>query len=608
MATHLLLRSTVAARGGLALRPQIAGTAATVLTPDRRRLMSDNRSKIGQTSVFYQSGLKISELPLVVKKVKDVLNIVPVEEREQKIEKFLRSFDDFDNSETQEIIAGLKRCFTVNGVFRLLETIPAEEVTPSVAIEALKLILAFKSDPLNNEGSYRTTMMARRLEVENGSETFLRFAFLNMLLDIVLRSRSAEVLISGLELCCQPLDLKDPQQNKLLCDYKDKLFEEILVLITDGHFDLVQICQVISKLSNFSDKRRQCYDAADKLWYGLMNKAEKELNAETIMHVVNVLPHLGASRSLVGNMVRSKLTNFLPDYKVKDILELLKVLTDIHMHAGGSFARPALSTVSQWLKVNIHTLTEEQLLAVVVCYLKIDHIDEHFEQTIERYIKARGCQIQDANLVAAICDYCIDQQWRSPSVLNGVSEYFVTHSQDLTTPQLHSIARVFGELDFQPTNGFKFWDLMEHALELKFSQFPPKDIINVLLSFVYLERYPLNFTQKMFNPFFLNRLHNEQKEEDVPPTRHALQLFDTAMMLDCDLYRGPFLPRESAHHRVWIDPKIRRMSNYLVEPLSQIVGNPKRIRPFYHLSHLPTLAPYIVDIIIFPSVAASLLK
>lgn len=32
-------------------------------------------SRIGQTSVFLQTGLKIRELPLVVKKVNDVLNI-----------------------------------------------------------------------------------------------------------------------------------------------------------------------------------------------------------------------------------------------------------------------------------------------------------------------------------------------------------------------------------------------------------------------------------------------------------------------------------------------------------------------------------------------------
>ena len=45
------------------------------------------------------------------------------------------------------IYSGLRRCFTVNGIFKLLETIPADEVTPCVAVEALKLILTLESSP-----------------------------------------------------------------------------------------------------------------------------------------------------------------------------------------------------------------------------------------------------------------------------------------------------------------------------------------------------------------------------------------------------------------------------------------------------------------------------
>ena len=108
-------------------------------------------SRIGQTTVMYQSGLRISELPLVVKKVQDVLKILPAADEDTSLKMqhdFLQALGDRDNNEeTREIIAGLRRCFTVNGIFKLLETIPAEEVTPSVAVEALKLILTLDVAP-----------------------------------------------------------------------------------------------------------------------------------------------------------------------------------------------------------------------------------------------------------------------------------------------------------------------------------------------------------------------------------------------------------------------------------------------------------------------------
>ena len=47
---------------------------------------------------------------------------------------------------------------------------------------------------------------------------------------------------------------------------------------------------------------------------------------------------------------------------------------------------------------------------------------------------------------------------------------------------------MFGELNYHPPNGFKFFEILEHVLEHKFQQFPPKEIIDLLLSFIYIER------------------------------------------------------------------------------------------------------------------------
>lgn len=97
--------------------------------------------------------------------------------------------------------------------------------------------------------------------------------------------------------------------------------------------------------------------------------------------------------------------------------------------------------------------------------------------------------------------------------------------------------RTFGELDFHPPNGFKFWEIMEQILEKKFAEFPPKEIIDLLISFIYLERYPLNFARKIFNPYFMDRLHS-QAEGDVAYSRLKLHLFDSLMMLECKNYPG----------------------------------------------------------------------
>lgn len=61
--------------------------------------------------------------------------LAPTEEQKDK---FLLTFPAGFGAEEMEVIAGFNRCFAASEIFRLLETIPREEVTPVVAIHALR--------------------------------------------------------------------------------------------------------------------------------------------------------------------------------------------------------------------------------------------------------------------------------------------------------------------------------------------------------------------------------------------------------------------------------------------------------------------------------------
>ena len=59
---------------------------------------------------------------------------------EEENEKFVLTFPPEMKEEEREIIDGFNRCYNSSSIFRLLETIPREEVTPVVAVHALRLI------------------------------------------------------------------------------------------------------------------------------------------------------------------------------------------------------------------------------------------------------------------------------------------------------------------------------------------------------------------------------------------------------------------------------------------------------------------------------------
>ena len=47
---------------------------------------------------------------------------------------------------------------------------------------------------------------------------------------------------------------------------------------------------------------------------------------------------------------------------------------------------------------------------------------------------------------------------------------------------------------------------MESLIESKHHEFPPKDLISLLLSFVYIEKFPVNMMTKLINPNFYDRM------------------------------------------------------------------------------------------------------
>ena len=93
-------------------------------------------SRIGETSVFVQSGKKISELPVVVKKVQNVFELYkqlgikaevvedPSREESTTTTKVITSHM---SEEEREVIGGFDRCVNASSIFRLLETIPPDE-------------------------------------------------------------------------------------------------------------------------------------------------------------------------------------------------------------------------------------------------------------------------------------------------------------------------------------------------------------------------------------------------------------------------------------------------------------------------------------------------
>jgi len=579
-----------------------------------------------------QTGLKIRELPMVVQKVNDVLKIEELNQvpnNSSNVSTTSNNTVTLPSQQDREIMEGFNRIVTVTGLFKVLEAIPAQEVTPTVAVHCLKRIIY-----LNNNQARRnnfeidarlTSLDMPSMDDSLTGGSFLRFAFINMLLDIVYRSKDPRVILDGLRVVCQDPDLNEnSDQIKVIkaiqphstVKYKERMYEETLQLINDGVFSLTQICEAVSILSKFypNDKKRSL-EMTDRLWTGILSKDLELTDTSSIVAVFRTLPYLSQSRDLVYKIVSDKACDLWQEFTTKDILEILRVLNIMGQIQCSYCQRSTLSMISQWSLVNVHNLKEQELLALIVCMDKMEFYNKQFFDTLEKYMKARGVNIKEADVVAAACDYCDHQKVRSSIILEASAEYFVEHVNNLNTPHINSIAKVFGNLNIHPSNGFKFWDKLETILKQKFAEFPPKDLIQLMLSFIYIEKFPVNLAHRIFNPNFLDRIESCKNPADVQKCKSGMDLILASLNLETafSVSKPGYFSKDGKNHAS--DRRIYRLHRDILHSLGVIVRDVKRVGMHVEVPGMCRNSLYVVDFLILPSdlmiyasVAESMLK
>jgi len=554
-----------------------------------------------------QTGLSIKELPLVVKKVSDVLNLDDANNKTPKTNNN-KNENSVITKEAKDVMEHMNQTKTVGELFKYLEDVKSENVIPPVAIHALHCIIDLQKKQNQKLLSIHGNIPDSSKE-DQGS--FLRFAFMNMLLDIVYRSRDPRTILEGLKVVSQD-DFSE--KDSRISQYKERIYEETLVLVCDGLFSLVEVCEAVIILSKFySNDKQKSLEMADKLWAGIVGKAPKELDVVSVPIVFGTLPHLSTSRDVVFKLVSFKACDVWQMFSTKDILEIIRVMNVMGTLQSGYCQQTTLSMITQWLSVNFHKLSEQEMLAVVISMDRMEFNNETFTKILEKIMKVKGVTIKEADLVAAICDYCSRYQIRSKVILEASGEYFISHSNSLNTPQINSIAKIFGRLNYHPPNGFKFWDQLEVLLEEKFSEFPPNELVTLLLTFIYIERFPMNMVWKIFNPCFFDRM-NAQDAKNEQQTKIGLDLIHTSLRIEkrhqYSISDNYWYTNTKSESKYWstADNRITRLIHELISPLGNIVKNVKRIDHSILLPGLLTHQIYVADLLIYPTVGSSLFK
>uniref|UniRef100_A0A8D8VAM1 FAST kinase domain-containing protein 3 n=1 Tax=Cacopsylla melanoneura TaxID=428564 RepID=A0A8D8VAM1_9HEMI len=541
------------------------------------RYASNDSNKLRHSTILIQDGVNVQELPIIVRRLsgKDFIildnNLVPDEEHTNTIS------ETNNKEELAEIINGFNRCVTTDEIFKILDTMPAEEVTPLVALHALQ-----KTYELDNNKVFRNDYS--KYIGSDESENFTRTAILNQLIDRICHTNNNDVLVKGLELLSKDVFKSNTKS------VKEKLKDEIILQISQNKFTLKQVCDTVRILSDCGNRQ-----LIDTLWVGITERID-EINETNFIDVFQTLLFFKKSRRPITYTLEKKMIAIWYKLKSDDICKLLPVLSKTNVPA-----LRFLEVTSKWIHTNIHTLSEDQLRTIIIHLSDLDYRDSNIENALERYIKMKSIQIKDPTVMAAIMDYCYKFRIRSVHIMQGCAEYLIIKQKELSPVHFKSLFLPFGHLVFKPLNGIQFWKCVEQFLDEKFVNFKPNDFLDVMLACVYLKNYPLNFVDKVFNPFFLDRLQVKDDFNKNQIQRMKLKVLDTALHIECPLYQGPMLPRDYSPTMPIVDQRIKRICHKIQPHINTMIGFSDRISFNVLPPFLPMSDIYVIDVLVHPS-------
>lgn len=525
-----------------------------------RHLSEDktNSPEFINSSILMENGMNVQELPLVVRKLR---NIAEIEDKST-----VEDSQKAPESGSYHLIqAEFKQCVDLRDVFSLLSK--CTKITPNIALGAMERIYDIEKSPLD---------AAPMLVDSNTHINMAKGAILDKLLKVIMKTEDTQTILNILKTSSSFMD-----------PYKHKFCEELLFRVIDNKLSIEQLCEFLSFLIN--NKRVIRYsEIIDKLWVGFVQK-EADINEANIVEIFTILPGLKVSKRTILTLLEQKFADLWRKIKVPVMQEILNTFLEVKYTSMQSFA-----VVGTWLHTNIHALDEEALLDIITKLTRLNYTDDQVEKAVEKYMKLKGQKIQAHILIVSILNYCMQFQIRNEQILNACSEYFLTKGNVISPSFLKSFIYPFGYLNFDPNKGSEFWQQAERMLEDKFDKISAHDLASMILSFIFVGKHPLQLVKRMLSPEFLVRVNN-------PEVLNKFHLIDTALSLECDDYSIPLLPKDQWSKFTLQDSRVRNITDKIKNILHEVAGGVDKYSTCVFIPNLHFDETYLIDVMLHPA-------
>lgn len=489
---------------------------------------------------------------------------------------FCPNIEYLKDADVKQVLSAISSGDRDKEIYSLLESKTADEINCRIALQGLKKMIELEN------GWYR-----HRKSLSGGqtsAEAINRDIILRQLVNLITKSHDSEMILQGLKI------LRRDRYSPTRSIYKDWMCNEAMIRATDGDFTISQLIRIIRILASYKDfKYRNCIDI---LWAGLACR-EEDIKPDFLVPLFRSLKYFRQSKDMVQIILEKKLSQ---QWVKLTGTQMANILDSFYEKEPTG----CLSSASKWASVSMTASTEKDLANFIYSLHTKSYIDKDIEQALERYVTIKGAEMKDSNLVASIMDYCKDLKLRNPYILAECGKYFIRHGMEISPFLLSSVLTPFGLLNTQPPDPVGFWKMFDQVLSVRFSDLKPNDVLDILLSCTYLERYPIQFLDKVFSSYLLGRLQIQRDAPVISRFKLKLILFDATMSLECKDYLGSPVNINRNTKLLNLDVRIRGIINKIYKPLAHLVGGENKLSRSVVLHKLPLINFYILDVLVHP--------
>ena len=425
-------------------------------------------SILKQSTLLLQDGLDIQEMPLVIRQM--TASEFPFYNTSYTCNHGLKATE-----EENMFSIRLEACKSVVQVLELLE-VPGDHITAYSAAFALQRLFQLQSS-----GTV-------------GINSFIKKAIFNELFETVIKDIDTlgnEMLLNIKQFCWH--------SSNFGVKYLELIVREVEKRIGDGKFTMSELCSLVEILSV---KTNLDSLLLDNVWIHIGSRYQ-EIDENTIAMLYSSFNVTKSKQKYLIRLFNKKFSTLWWKLDASDISKIMVILKKQH-----HLNTHVLTAVGKWLFINIQQVNDDQLKNILKTYYHFNHIDDHGMAALERYVSVKA-STSNKSLIALIMECCRKKSYLSHRIFNAVSADFAENSVEYSIEDVLYSLRPFGQLNYSPPNAAHMFRKVETFLLEKFTEFDPAALLELLASFTYIERYPVNFIHKIFAPHFLTRIRGK---------------------------------------------------------------------------------------------------